>query len=477
MNRFACRNQTDGLRAAGSRAPLGAVLSLLLLSTVGAPSVALGQDMALTHATVHVGDGEIIEDATVVVRAGRIASVQKGGAVPAGMQSQDLDGAVVTPGLIAAESALGLMEIEAESSSRDDAMAVDDPIRADYRAAEGFNPRSSLIPVARRWGILNAVATPAGGLISGVSAWVDLGGDDARANLGGVVQNITALHIDLSRWGQSSAGGTIPAALMRLREVFDDARLYGRSRAAYDRRAMRASRVSRLDLERLQDVLAGRVPVVVGVSRASDILEVLSLAASYGLRLVLSGAEEAHLVRADLAQARVPVIVQPLANLPSSFSALATRYDNAALLEAAGVKVLLSAGSAHDIRNLRQQAANAVAFGLPREKALSTMTSRVAEVFGMDRDYGSVARGKVANLVVWQGDPLSLSAWPTAAFVRGRAVTLSSRQTELFHRYRDLQKVRNGLPGAPPVREVAPPAIHRIGGPKDEVDAAAQEPK
>lgn len=450
------------------------ILLLLLLLVLGAPALAFAQDLALTHATVHVGDGQVIEDATVVVRAGRIASVQKGGAVPSGLQAQDVQGAVVTPGFIAAESALGLMEIEAESSSRDDAMETEDPIRADYRAADGFNPRSSLIPVARRWGILNAIATPAGGLISGMSAWVDLGGNEAQANLGGVVQGLSALHVDLSRWGQASAGGTMPAALMRLREVLDDARLYGRNRAAYDRRGMRASRVSRLDLERLQDVLAGRVPVVVRVSRASDILEVLRLAATYGLRVVLSGAEEAHLVRADIAAARVPVIVQPLSNLPSSFNQLATRYDNAALLEAAGVAVLLGAGGAHDIRNLRQEAANAVAFGLPREKALATMTSRVAEVFGMEKDYGSIVRGKVANLVVWQGDPLDLSAWPTAAFVRGREVTLASRQTELFKRYRDLHKVRNGVPGAPAIRNVAPPTIYQLTDPAAATDPATR---
>jgi imidazolonepropionase-like amidohydrolase len=234
-------------------------------------------------------------------------------------------------------------------------------------------------------------------------------------------------------------------ALMRLRELLEDARLYGRQRGAYDRRALREMDASRLDLERLQDALAGRIPVVVRVSRASDILRVLELARSYGLSLVLSGAEEGWRVADRISAADVPVILQPLTNLPSSFTRLGARFDNAAILARAGVPIVLTTDGAHELRNIRQEAGNAIAHGLPREEALRAVTLEPARVFGLDREYGTIAPGKVANVVVWNGDPFETTTWPTHVFVQGREVPLRSRQTELFERYRRLDSVSRGI--------------------------------
>ena len=430
--------------------------ALALTATLLA-SPAIAQDaaplIAVVNATVHPGDGPPVENATVVVRGGRVVSVSANGPVPAGATRIDAGGGVVTPGFVATQAPLGLVEISLEPETLDLAPESEtaDAVRAAFSAADGLNPRSTLIPVARMDGVTSALSTPVAGLVSGTSAWIDLAAEPQAADL--IVRERAAMHVNLDDSGVAAAGGAMPSALMRLREVLEDARLYGRQRAAYDRRALREMDTSRLDLERLQDVLAGRIPVVVCVSRASDILRVLELSREYRLRLVLAGAEEAWRVADRVAAADVPVIVQPMTNLPSSFTRLGARFDNAAILARAGVRVVITTDGAHDLRNLRQEAGNAVAHGLPADVALRALTLEPARVFGLDADYGTIAPGKVANLVVWNGDPFETTTWATHVIVRGRELPVRSRQTDLLDRYRSLDAIPRGTPGLVPPRE------------------------
>lgn len=398
--------------------------------------------VAIVGARVETGSASPLENATIVIRGERIESITAGGAVPSGAREIDARGAIVTPGFVATATPLGLVEISLEASTTDAAPDTDgvDPVRAAFAAADGFHPASPLIPVARLGGVTSAVSTPIGGLVPGTSAWIDLRGSTPAEML---VRPVSALNVSLDETGIDAAGGAMPSAISRLRELLEDARLYGRNRAAYDRRALREMRVSRVDLERLQDALAGRIPIVVRVSRAADILRVLEIGRTYGLRIVLSGAEEAWRVAADIAAADVPVIVQPLTNLPTTFARLGSRYDNAAILDRAGVRLVFTTDGAHDVRNLRQEAGNAVAFGVRRETALRALTSEPARVFGGD-ERGEIAAGRIANLVVWSGDPFELTTHPLHVFVRGEDMPLRSRQTVLLERYRDLSRVRRG---------------------------------
>ncbi|MCC7541839.1 MAG: amidohydrolase family protein [Deltaproteobacteria bacterium] len=400
---------------------------------------------AIVGALIRPVDGPPIPQGTIVVRDGRIVSVAAGRAPPAGAEVIDGAGMVVTPGFVAVESALGLVEIDLEDSTRDAAPEGDasDPVRAAFSAADGYNPLATAIPVARTGGVTSALSTPMGGLVSGTSAWVDLAGERPAD---AIARAVAALHVRLDDGGIGASGGARSSTLTRLRETLDDARLYGRSRGAYDRRALREMRVSRLDLERLQEALAGRIPVVVRVSRASDILRVLELAREYRFRLVLAGAEEAWRVADRIAADDVPVILQPLTNLPTSFATLGSRYDNAALLVRAGVRVVFEASGAADLRNLRQEAGNAVAWGVDPEVALRALTLEPARVFGMDREYGALTPNRVANLVMWSGDPFETSTRAVRVWIRGRNATLRTRQTALFERYRDLRRVRRGAP-------------------------------
>ncbi len=380
---------------------------------------------------------EWMKDASVVVEGGKVTRVQAGapGSLPAGCRVVEGKGRLLTPGLMEPYSGLGLVEVMQEESTFDygpqGEAGAKEPIRAAQRASDGINPASALFPVARLGGVTAAAAVPAGGLVSGQSAWVAMDGSVRRSPL--------ALHVNLGIAGRDAVSSSRSEVFERLRELLFDAREYSRRKADFEQNRMRHVTASRLDLEALQDVLAGKLPVVVYTERASDMLAAVELAREYGLKLILAGGDEAWLVARELATAKVPVILQPMQNLPKDFDALSSRQDSAALLRAAGVKVLFSTlGEPHQVRTLSQEAGNAVAWGMPYTEALRAITSNVAEVFGVEG--GRIAPGAAADLVLWNGDPLESSSRPLGMWLVGKQVPLVSRQQALFEKYRTLPK-------------------------------------
>ncbi len=411
-----------------ARKPPAARPSKLPFDTADGPRV------VLAGATLHVGDGRVIDDAVIELQGPRIVRVTAGGDPPAGARVVDLRGKRITPGLVAAATSLGLVEIDMEGSTRDDAEQTDDPIRAAHDASTAIHADSSLIPIQAVDGITSAAVSPTGGLISGQVAWIDLVAGDHRTivSRAGVAM--------LARLGQTY-GSSRAATLARLQEVLDDARFYARNRAAFDRRQSRDLAAHRLDLAALAPVIAGDMKLHLHADRTSDILAAVELARRDGLQVVILGGAQAWRVAEVLADARVPVIVQPTANLPGDFDHLGARLDNAALLHAAGVEVGIAVlGEAHNVRNVTQEAGIAIAHGLPPEAALAAVTLVPARAYGMEGDYGSVEPGKVANLVVWSGDPFELSTVPDAVWIRGAPIDLTTRQTELRDRYLDLSR-------------------------------------
>ncbi len=403
---------------------------------------------AWTHATIWTGDGEVIEDGVLVVADERISSLSKAGPIPAGAEIIEARGATITPGWVATETPLGLVEIELEPSTVDARPRGDarpDAIRAAFSAADGYNPASSLLAVARREGVTSVVSTPDGGLVSGTSAWADLGDQFSGPAL---EREALALHANLFEGADNSR----PLALSRLREAFESARVFARSPRAYDLGQTRELGLSVLDLQRLAQVQSGALPLVVRVARASDILRLFELRKTYPLQLILSGAEEGWSVAPQIAALGVPVIIDPTENLPVSFSRLGVRRENAALLSAAGVSVIFSTFDAYTAHNLRQLAGNAVAAGVTRRSAVRALALEPALAFGMAKQHGLLARGKLANFSVWNGDPFELSTWATAVVIKGRDVTTRSRQSALFDRYRDLSQVPRGRGLAPSER-------------------------
>ena len=212
-----------------------------------------------------------------------------------------------------------------------------------------------------------------------------------------------------------------------------------RNRGGFNVGASRELRLSLSDLKALVPVVTKRMPLIVGVHRAADIRAVLKLAREHGLRIVLSGAEEGWVVAADIARARVPVILSATANLPASFEALGATMENAARLHVAGVTIAFSNGDdGHRIREVRYDAGNAVAHGLPYHAALAAITINPARIFGMGATAGSIERGKAADLVVWNGDPLEPMTQAQAVIIDGREQPLDTRARELARRYKDL---------------------------------------
>ena len=425
---------------------LGAHAAALALPGWVLPSMARAESgvRAWVGATIWTGDGQVIEDAMLISVGGRISAVSKAGPVPAGAEVVEARGAIMTPGWVATETALGLVEVELEATTVDARPRQGvDAIRAAFSAADGYNQRSTLIGVARREGVTSAVSSPEGGLVSGTSAWVDL---VERFPEPAVVKEDVALHASLLELAENSR----PALLSELRDALESARLYARSPQSYDQGQTRDLAPSVLELKRLSQVLGGALPLVVKVARAVDILRLFKLAESYRLRLILSGAEEGWSIANQIAAAGVPVIVDPLRNLPVSFASLQARRDNAAILGAAGVPLIISSFDAYSAHNLRQLAGNAVASGLSRAAATRALAFEAARAFGQGADYGLLAAGRVANLSVWNGDPFELGTWPIEVVIHGRSVSTRSRQTELFERYRDLRQVPRGRAGLPP---------------------------
>ena len=396
-------------------------------------AIVLAQAIAIVGGTVYPVSGPKLEHATVVIQNGKITAVGTSVSIPAGAVRIDASGAWVTPGLIDGAGAMGLTEIDAVPGT-DDAGVRNDTIAAAFNVAEAINPASTLIPITRIAGITTALAVPDSGLIRGQAVLIDLAGLTLETML---VKSPAAMVAELSERTKDEGGGSRAASSARLRRVLDDAREFGRRHADWSRAQIHPLSAQAADLDALGPVLRGTLPLMIITNRRSDIETALRIAREYRLKLILAGAAEAWQIAPEIASAGVPVLVEPLDNLPS-YDALSVRQANAALLAKAGVRLGLVETDTHNSRNLRQEAGNAVAAGLPWDAALRAVTLGPAEIFGVADRYGSLAPGKVANVVVWSGDPFEFGTRVEHVFVRGTEVELRSRQTELLERYRRL---------------------------------------
>jgi imidazolonepropionase-like amidohydrolase len=270
---------------------------------------------------------------------------------------------------------------------------------------------------------------------------IDLGAQGATIN---IHRNPVAMYAVLGQAGAGRAGGSRAAAILRLREALQDARDYAANRRAFEGAQRRDYALSRLDLEALQPVLRGELPLVITVHRASDILAAMRVAREFNLRLVISGANEGWLVARELAAANVPVIINAMGNIPGMES-MAITLENAARLNAAGVNVVLATFESHNSRNIRQVAGNAVSYGMPLDAALRAITLNPARLWGIASSYGTLEVGKDADVVIWSGDPLEVTAHAAHVFINGREMPEDSRQRALFNRYR---RVGGAMPEA-----------------------------
>jgi imidazolonepropionase-like amidohydrolase len=397
------------------------------------------QTVAITGGKVYTMAGAPIDNATVLIRDGRIVQVGANVAIPADARRIDASGKWVTPGLINAGTQLGLIEVSQEQGTRDAAARGKDGVAAAFNVWEGLNPASVMIAPARGEGITTVMVAPQGGLLSGQAAVVDLVD-------GGVAEMLARAPVAMvAQLDKGSANLNARGEVFgRLREILEDARSYSTRRADFERSATREFAVGRTDLEALIPVVERRMPLVVVADKASDIEAAIKLGTDANVRVIIAGGAEAWMVAAKLATARIAVMTGAMNNIPGGFSNLASYQENAALLRRAGVDVILindsgvSDGANFNVRNIKQEAGNAIAYGMSWDDAMQAVTSVPARVLGIADRYGSLEAGKVANVVVWSGDPFEFSTRAEHVLVRGVESTALSRQDMLMQRYKTL---------------------------------------
>lgn len=408
------------------------ILPALVLA-VAVPAAA--ETVAITGGrVVTLGAAGTIDGGTVLIQDGKIRAVGRDVSIPAGARRIDATGKVVTPGFMDSLARIGLVEVGAVEETVD-TRTQDDRITAAFSVADALNPRSLLMATNRVEGLTRALVAPAPGssLIAGQGALIHLGGSDDF-----VLRSPAGMFGVLGAAGGRFGGGSRAAGLLQLREVLHDAREYAKDRKAYEQGDRRELAVSRLDLEALQPVVEGRMPLVLAVNRAADVQAALRMAEEEKVKLVLAGCGECWVVADEIKAAGVPVLVVPLNNLPGNFEVLGATLENAARLHRAGVTVAFMSVSAHEAYSIRQQAGNAVAYGLPWEAALAALTTVPARLWGISDSYGTLEPGKDADVVVWSGDPLEVTQYPEAVFIRGAQMPMTSRQMELRDRYKDV---------------------------------------
>ncbi len=404
------------------------LLCALAGAALGA-GAASAQDVLIRGATVHTLTSQgTLKNTDVLVRGATIAAIGPGLAIPPGATVVEAKARELTPGLFGGLTNLGLEEISLESSTVDwtlnfKAPAWEQQWRPELDVVQAFNPRSTLIPVARIEGITWTMLAPAGGdsIIGGQGTAVVLDGRYDAA-----LRGSGSLFVSMGSAGAQQAGGTRAAEFMLLEQAIREARAPGP--------VGEGSLLHAAGREAMARYLAGG-RVVFQVDRASDILAVIGFARRNGMKPVIAGGSEASLVAKELALADVPVILDPLKDLPSDFDHLGASLDNAARLHHAGVRIAFSSGDNHNARLIRQLAGNAAAHGLPNEAALAAITSNPAEIFGLGAGRGHIASGQAADLVLWSADPLEVTTLADQVWIAGHPVDMRTRQTELRDRY------------------------------------------
>ena len=412
----------------------------LFIALLGTTPLA-AQTVAITHAKLVIGDGSApVDDGTVVIAGGRVTAAGRGVAVPAGAKVIDAEGKWVSPGLVAGFTRMGVVEVDGVRETND-AGAGQSDFSAALDISLAVNPRATPIAVSRAEGITRAVVAPDTGktIFGGQGAIIDLGADPQAVMVPRAFQ-----FVEFGESAAATAGGSRPAAFAMFRNALLEAKAFVGKPQTGGR--VTDGMLTKLDAAALAPMVAGRVPMLVHVERAADIVQVLDLTREFpALKLVLVGATEAWMVAPQIAAARVPVLASALADLPSSFEALAATQSNIGRLAAAGVTVgigMINDDEARQARLIKQYAGNLVALtrvpgasGLDWGHAFATISSGPARALGLDGEIGSLRAGRRGDVVIWDGDPLELSSAPLLVMIDGVEQPLATRPTKLRDRY------------------------------------------
>ncbi|MDQ7049480.1 MAG: amidohydrolase family protein [Enterobacterales bacterium] len=399
------------------------------------------EDYLIKNATLHTAsDQGVLENSDIFFSDGFIMQIGKNLKPSGNYQTIDASGKQVTPGLINASTQIGLVEIDAASSSVDSTTQLKQQ-GASFSIAPAIHFASTVIPQNRINGLTRAIVKPVGGtsIFHGQGSAIAL----LSSFTNGLTNKNSALYASYGIAGANISGGSRASAYTVLDQALSEANYLRHNRNRYLPGFDWHFSQSVQDLDALKQVLEKKIPLVIQVHRSDDILQMIALAKKHDIRLVISGASEAWQVADQLAQANVAVIMDPIMNLPGSFEALAVRLDGAAILNRAGVKLAFTGidwQSTHNAYLVRQSAGNAVAYGLPAEEGLKAISRNTAEIFGIE-NYGQIKVGMQADLVIWDGDPLEITSMAEKVFIMGQQQPMVSRATRLRDRYWELDNI------------------------------------
>ena len=386
---------------------------------------ALSQSILLKGGMVHSGTGAGATLQDILISGNEIAKIGKNLTINGKTQVIELNGLPVTPGLISPMSNLGIVEINALDVTRDD---ESDILKAGFSIFNAFNPHSTGIPWNRSNGVTSAITSPGSSSFPmfGLASYFIL---DGSLEIKGL-KDIAMFGRMAASYGSRAETLTILESLLELGQKASNTPV----EEILEMRLADQLELQAQDILALNNVVNNGLPFVLETNRAVDILQAIALKKKYGLNLVLSSVEEAPMVIDQLRASGIPVIIDPMDNIPNSFDELGSSLLLGKVLDQAGIRVMFSTQRSHNYHLMRQGSGNAVAYGMSYESAIRGMTLTVAETFKLG-NRGSIIEGKIADIVVWDADPLEPSSFPKFVFIEGKSQDLSSRSTRLTERY------------------------------------------
>ena len=399
------------------------LFTTLVLVLLTAPI--LSKTVLLKGGLVHLGNGEAAKVQDILISENIIVGVGNNLIIDANTRVIEVNGLPVTPGLISPMSNLGIVEINALDVTRDD---EPDLLSAGFSIFNAFNPHSTGIPWNRSNGVTSAISTPSASSfpIFGLGSHFVL---DGSLEIKGAK--------DIAMFGRLGSSYGSRAETLSLFESLLEIGKLAKSLPVEEILEMAIS--EKLELQ-AQDIIAlGKVvnndmPFVIETNRAVDILQALAMKQKYSLNMVLASVEEAPMVLTQLQESNTPVIIDPMDNIPNSFDELGSSLSLGRILDQAGIPVMFSTQRSHNYHLMRQGSGNAVAHGMSYETAIKGMTQTVAQTFNLD-DRGSIEPGKLADIIIWDGDPLEPASFPKIVMIEGQLQDLSSRSSKLTERY------------------------------------------
>jgi len=401
----------------------------------------------IQNARIVTVTGPVIEKGSVVISMGKITAVGTSVPIPPGAKVIDASGLSVYPGMINAGTVVGLAEVAQVAATVDTTEIGDN--NANIHVDVAIQPDSSHVAITRVNGITTVLTEPRGGLIAGQSALINLDGWVPQEM---ILKSPAAMHInwpnafpfvfgsilDIRTRTVAEARREQERQIESLKRILRDARAYAVAKDAEAKDPSLPKQSVDLKLEALIPVVRGQMPVIIHASAERDIKSAMDFADEMKLKMILADGDEAYRVADKLKAKNIPVIIGPVLTMPfKEDDPYDLAFANAGLLSKAGVKVAFQTLDViWESRNLPYHAGMAAAFGLPKEEALKAVTIYPAEIFGVADQIGSVESGKIANIIVTDGDPLEIRTQVKFLFINGRQVSLATRQTDLYEKYK-----------------------------------------